>query len=380
VTARARKKAQTSLLDLKRTIQENAAPDQAWTPEAAAGLQDMVQEMQQGWQTADAKRKAAPAQPKGGVQNLGKGIRRFPDAIEYDYTIIDESSDEDDFEDDDMPSQKKPPPELAYFDTASINVRSGNGGNGCCAFLREKFKPDGGPAGGNGGHGGSIWVQADENQNSLSKLRYHVHWKADHGVRGQGKNQHGANAKDMVIKVPPGTIVRQRPDDFHNGDDDEEAAPQAPAIAELLYHGACSTPSLWRPLQRCSRICLLVVTSPMFCSRCCRLQAKLDCNVVSFMRTDGVGDKALVVQGGRGGRGNAAFRTARNRAPVIAEDGEAGVEMWLDLELKLVADVGIIGVPNAGVRLSRWPDKLRQRAACTLLAEHHGSNDGMPVF
>ena len=180
---------------------------------------------------------------------------------------------------------KKLPAEVRCFDTARIYVKAGDGGRGCVAFRREKFVPKGGPSGGNGGNGGSVYIEADSSLNSLTSFRRQVHFRASAGTPGMGSDMHGANAKDLVIKVPPGTIVRKR-----------GARPDDPPLAEILKEG----------------------------------------------------EKALLAIGGRGGRGNLAFKSARNNAPTIAEFGEKGKELWLDLELKLVADAGIVGVPNAG--------------------------------
>jgi len=180
---------------------------------------------------------------------------------------------------------KRLPAEMRCFDTARIYIKGGDGGNGCVAFRREKFVEFGGPAGGDGGRGGNIWAVADAQFNSLFNFRTRVHWRADNGTNGTGSNCHGAHATDMYIPVPLGTIIRRK-------DADEGETP----MAELVE----------------------------------------------------VGEKALLQVGGRGGRGNTSFKTARNTAPAIAERGEEGIEMWVDLELRVVADVGIIGVPNAG--------------------------------
>lgn len=180
---------------------------------------------------------------------------------------------------------KRLPAEVRCFDTARIYVKGGDGGRGCVAFRREKYVPRGGPSGGNGGHGGSVYLEVDPALNSLMNFRRQVHFRAEQGTHGQGSDMHGANAKDFVVKVPPGTIVRER------------GAPEgSPPLAELLKPG----------------------------------------------------DRALMAPGGRGGRGNLSFKSARNTAPALAEFGEKGQESWIDLELKLVADVGIIGCPNAG--------------------------------
>lgn len=180
---------------------------------------------------------------------------------------------------------KRLPAEVRCFDTARILVKGGDGGRGCVAFRREKFVPKGGPSGGNGGNGGGVYVEADAALNSLSSFRRQVHFRASPGQPGMGSDCHGANGKDLIIKVPPGTIIRRA--GTGKGD---------PPLAEILKEG----------------------------------------------------ERAMLALGGRGGRGNLAFKSSRNNAPTLAEYGELCSEVWLDLELRLVADVGIIGVPNAG--------------------------------
>ncbi len=169
-----------------------------------------------------------------------------------------------------------------FFDEAKINVKSGKGGDGCIAFRREKFVPFGGPSGGNGGRGGDVYLVADRNLNTLVHFKKRIHFKADSGERGSGKNQQGKAAEDRLIPVPQGTIVL----DADTGE----------FLADLAEDG----------------------------------------------------QRVLVARGGRGGRGNAAFASPTNQAPRLAEHGEPAQERWLRLELKLIADVGIIGVPNAG--------------------------------
>jgi len=169
-----------------------------------------------------------------------------------------------------------------FFDEATINVRSGDGGHGLVSFRREKFVPRGGPAGGNGGKGGDVILRADKSLNTLLAFKHQVHFKAEHGGRGGSTNKQGKTGADCVVPVPAGTAVFLRETDE--------------LIADLIHDG----------------------------------------------------QEAVIARGGRGGRGNAAFKTARNTAPKVAEKGEPGEEHWLELELKLVADVGIIGVPNAG--------------------------------
>lgn len=169
-----------------------------------------------------------------------------------------------------------------FVDYAKINVKAGDGGNGVVAFRREKYVPMGGPAGGDGGRGGSIVIQADEGLSTLMDFKYRRHFKGERGKHGQGKNMHGAGGQDIIIRVPAGTVIK---------DDASEEV-----IADLTNHG----------------------------------------------------QTVVVARGGRGGRGNARFATAANKAPSIAENGEPGEEKWIRLELKLLADIGLVGLPNAG--------------------------------
>lgn len=171
--------------------------------------------------------------------------------------------------------------EWMFFDVAKINVRGGDGGDGCMAMRREFRIEFGGPSGGNGGAGGSVYIECDESLNTLSLLRRRVHHRAKDGTNGRGDSRHGQRGASVVIPVPPGTIIR---------DQDGVLA------GELNRHG----------------------------------------------------QRMLVARGGRGGRGNEHFKTPRNTAPSFAERGEKGSERWLNVELKLIADVGLIGVPNAG--------------------------------
>ncbi|GAB4851254.1 hypothetical protein Ancab_030551 [Ancistrocladus abbreviatus] len=182
--------------------------------------------------------------------------------------------------------EKGVPAIMRCFDRAKIYVKAGDGGNGVVAFRREKYVPFGGPSGGDGGRGGNVYVEADGSMNSLLPFRKSIHFRAGRGAHGQGRNQHGASGEDVVVKVAPGTVIRETTDDEVEG----------VVLLEML-----------RPGQR-----------------------------------------ALLLPGGRGGRGNASFKSGTNKVPKIAENGEEGPEMWLELELKLVADVGIVGAPNAG--------------------------------
>ncbi len=169
-----------------------------------------------------------------------------------------------------------------FIDSARIHVKAGDGGNGVISFRREKYVPKGGPDGGDGGRGGSVYIMADRNLTTLLDFRYAPHYKAERGAHGQGSHKSGASGRDIFIKVPCGTLVK----DADTGE----------VIADLIEHGAT----------------------------------------------------VLVAQGGRGGRGNQHFATPTNRAPRYAEPGQPGQERTLELELKLLADVGLVGFPNAG--------------------------------
>ncbi len=170
----------------------------------------------------------------------------------------------------------------AFVDEAQLNVRGGDGGSGCVSFRREGPVVHGGPNGGDGGNGGSVWLIADRNVASLLAFRDHPHRRAQDGVSGMGKDLHGRRGEELLIGVPEGTVVK----DMYTGD----------SLADLAQHGS----------------------------------------------------RFLAAQGGEGGRGNARFLSNRRRAPKFAEQGEHGFERWLKLEMKLMADVALVGFPNAG--------------------------------
>jgi len=171
---------------------------------------------------------------------------------------------------------------MKLVDEAEITVTAGNGGNGCIGFRREKFIPLGGPDGGDGGHGGNVWLQADENLNTLVDFRHQNRFKAQRGENGMGQQRYGKGGEDALITVPVGTVV-------HNVSTDE-------VIGDLTAHG----------------------------------------------------QRLLVANGGKGGLGNMHFKSSVNRSPRRATSGEEGEERALRLELKLLADVGLLGFPNAG--------------------------------
>ena len=169
-----------------------------------------------------------------------------------------------------------------FIDEVSIEVHAGNGGDGCCAFKREKYMPMGGPFGGNGGRGSNIIFKVDEGLRTLLDLRYNRIIKGKKGENGLGKNQNGKNSEDIIIKVPQGTVVTDLDTGF--------------IVADLKNKD----------------------------------------------------DTCIVAKGGRGGRGNTAFKTQSNPAPNFSENGEPGEVRYLKVELKMLADVGLVGLPSVG--------------------------------
>ena len=171
---------------------------------------------------------------------------------------------------------------MKFLDEAKVYIRSGDGGNGCVSFRREKFIEFGGPNGGDGGRGGDVIAQAVEGLNTLIDYRYQQHFKAKNGAAGMGKDRHGANGADVILKVPVGTQIYAQ---------DAETL-----LADLAE----------------------------------------------------IGQRAVLARGGNGGFGNAHFKTSTNRAPRHANPGQPGEELTIRLRLKLIADAGIVGLPNAG--------------------------------
>lgn len=169
-----------------------------------------------------------------------------------------------------------------FVDRVKIYVKGGDGGAGAVSFRREKFVPRGGPDGGSGGRGGSVIFEASERLNTLTDFRYRKHFAAERGGKGAGNNRHGKNGRDLILRVPAGTVVN-------------DAVTQE-TLTDLVRNGA----------------------------------------------------RLVAARGGRGGRGNATFKSATRQAPRLAELGEPGETRWVVLELKMIADVGIVGLPNAG--------------------------------
>ena len=177
--------------------------------------------------------------------------------------------------------------ENTFTDLSHINVKGGDGGAGCMSFRREAFVPKGGPDGGDGGHGGSVIVEADAQLSSLIDYRYKHHFRAGRGTHGQGARRYGRDGEDLVLKVPLGTVVREL---------DPQTQMPMYQIADL--------------------------TQP--------------------------GERVIVAPGGAGGRGNIHFVTSVRRAPAFAEKGEPALEHWIELEMKLMADAALVGMPSVG--------------------------------
>lgn len=193
-----------------------------------------------------------------------------------------------------------------FVDRVVLYVRGGDGGRGMCSFRREKYLPKGGPDGGDGGKGGSVIIRAVANADNLAPLVHRKHWRAKNGAPGGSSQKTGADAEDLIITVPPGTVVRDR-DRGH-------------VLRDLAE----------------------------------------------------VGDQVVIAAGGKGGRGNRAFATSTNRAPRQYEPGGKGEERWIVLELKMIADAGLIGLPNAGksTMLSRLTRAMPEIADYPFTTKH----------
>ena len=171
---------------------------------------------------------------------------------------------------------------MKFIDHTTLSVKAGNGGMGCIAFLREKFRPKGGPCGGDGGNGGNIILQVNPQLSTLHDITLKHHYRAENGANGSGKNRHGKNGKDIIIKIPPGTIIKD-----------------------------AETEQILKDLIKAN-------------------------------------ESYVAAKGGNGGFGNTRFKSKRQTAPRIANDGQQGEELKIELELKVLEDVGLVGFPNTG--------------------------------
>ena len=171
---------------------------------------------------------------------------------------------------------------MKFIDHTTLSVKAGNGGMGCIAFLREKFRPKGGPCGGDGGHGGNIIFQVNPQLGTLQDITLKHHYHAENGANGSGKNRHGKKGKNIIIKIPPGTIIKD-----------------------------AETEQVLKDLTKAN-------------------------------------ESYVVAKGGNGGFGNARFKSKHQTAPRIANDGQEGEKLNIELELKVLADVGLVGFPNVG--------------------------------
>ncbi len=171
---------------------------------------------------------------------------------------------------------------MSFVDEAKFHVKAGDGGNGCVSFRREKYVPKGGPNGGDGGKGGSVYIQASSKLHSLIDFKFKIHFKAERGEHGKGKDMHGRKGKDCTILVPAGSVIKNSSGDT--------------ILADLVADG----------------------------------------------------DTYVAAKGGEGGFGNCHFASGTNRTPRFATNGKKGEQGWLKIELKILADIGLVGLPNAG--------------------------------
>ncbi len=235
-----------------------------------------------------------------------------------------------------------------FVDEVKIYARAGHGGKGCIAFCREAYRPKGGPDGGNGGRGGSVILQADHDLNNLIGQFYVPRLIAKDGEFGMGKGMDGHAGKDLIIKVPCGTLVWKLPTPVEELPEDEESSPvhSAPAPAPASAEKPALLSTSKRPLLRWSGDAMAEEVDLAAEEEEAPVVGPDEAELVADLTTDG--QQFVLCKGGRGGMGNRNFATARNQTPRFAQPGEPGGEGFYRFELRMMAEVGLVGYPNAG--------------------------------
>jgi GTPase len=228
-----------------------------------------------------------------------------------------------------------------FIDQVKVYARAGHGGKGCVAFLRETFRPKGGPSGGNGGRGGNVILQADHDLNNLINQFYTPRLLAENGEAGMGKGMDGHAGKDLIIKVPCGTLVWQLRDTTPSEDEEEEEE-TTPAEKPSFMSSASGRPVIRHAGGNAAVELDLSEEETAPTSTKPREEGELVADLTEH------GQQFVLCKGGRGGLGNRNFATARRQTPRFAQPGEHGTEGEYRLELRIIAEVGLVGYPNAG--------------------------------